>query len=117
MGGVFSFEDRHGSPMIPDLEFGICAIMGILLVIATAPLLIELLLVTLAAIVGRLGSSKPSSRGLVLSPLGRLVILVPSHNEELNIARCVESLATSAGGLGGILLIAPNCTDAPAQAD
>jgi len=103
--------------MITQLEYGICAIMGILLVIATAPLLIELLVVTMAAMIGysKPGSSKPSSRGLALSPLGRLVILVPSHNEELNIARCVESLAASAGSTADILVIAHNCTDATAE--
>jgi cellulose synthase/poly-beta-1,6-N-acetylglucosamine synthase-like glycosyltransferase len=112
MGCVFSNEDRFWSPMIPELEHGVFVIMGSLLVVATAPLLMELLVVTLAAMVG---SSKSGSSGLALPPLGRMVILVPSHNEELTIARCVKSLAASAGGTGDILVIAHNCTDGTAE--
>src|SRR5271168_2434198 len=112
MGCVFSSEDRIWSPMIPELEHGVFVIMGSILVVATAPLLMELLVVTLAAMAG---PSKSAPRGLSLPALGRMVILVPSHNEELTIARCVESLAASAGGSGDILVIAHNCTDGTAE--
>jgi cellulose synthase/poly-beta-1,6-N-acetylglucosamine synthase-like glycosyltransferase len=98
--------------MLAHLEYGICLILGSLLVIVTAPLLVELLVTTLAAIAPR---SKRPLRALGLPPLGRLVILVPSHNEELNIGRCVDSLAASAGGAGDILVIAHNCADGTAD--
>jgi cellulose synthase/poly-beta-1,6-N-acetylglucosamine synthase-like glycosyltransferase len=98
--------------MMADLGSVVCIALGILLVIATAPLLIELLLVTVAAMLGR---RKPSTAGPLLAPLGRLIVVVPSHNEELNIARCVQSLAASAAGAGDILVIAHNCTDRTAK--
>jgi cellulose synthase/poly-beta-1,6-N-acetylglucosamine synthase-like glycosyltransferase len=40
---------------------------------------------------------------------------VPSHNEELNIGRCVGSLSASAGGANDILVIAHNCADNTAE--
>jgi cellulose synthase/poly-beta-1,6-N-acetylglucosamine synthase-like glycosyltransferase len=97
--------------MIPGLAHDVYIVLGSLLVVATAPLLIELLLITLAAMT----PLRKRSSALTLPSLGRLVILVPSHNEELNIARCVESLAASAGGTKDILVIAHNCADSTAE--
>ncbi|MGD0797003.1 MAG: glycosyltransferase family 2 protein [Acidobacteriaceae bacterium] len=98
--------------MIAGLEYGVCVTLGSLLVIATAPLLIELFLTTLAAMTRESGRL---SQTPVLPSLGRLIILVPSHNEELAIGRCVESLAVSAGGTEDILVIAHNCADSTAD--
>jgi cellulose synthase/poly-beta-1,6-N-acetylglucosamine synthase-like glycosyltransferase len=89
-------------------------IAGIPLVLATAPLLVELLTVTLAAM---LPASKPkrTAQSLKLPVLGRLIVLVPSHNEELAIGRCVKSIAVSAGKADDILVIAHNCKDGTAK--
>jgi cellulose synthase/poly-beta-1,6-N-acetylglucosamine synthase-like glycosyltransferase len=97
--------------MISGLAHGVYIVLGALLVVATAPLLIELLLTTLAAMT----PLRRRTSALSLPSLGRVVILIPSHNEELNIGRCVESLAASAVGAGDILVIAHNCTDSTAE--
>jgi cellulose synthase/poly-beta-1,6-N-acetylglucosamine synthase-like glycosyltransferase len=93
--------------MIHDIAYDVYVILGSLLVIATAPLLIELLVITVAAIT----PLSIRTQALSLPELRRLIILVPSHNEELNIGRCVESLAVSAGGTSDIIVIAHNCAD------
>jgi cellulose synthase/poly-beta-1,6-N-acetylglucosamine synthase-like glycosyltransferase len=98
--------------MILDLERSVCLIVGFLLVIATAPLLVELLVVTLAATMPR---PKRTPESIALPGLGRLIIVVPSHNEELKIEQCVKSIAASAGGTGDILVIAHNCVDGTAR--
>jgi cellulose synthase/poly-beta-1,6-N-acetylglucosamine synthase-like glycosyltransferase len=98
--------------VIIHIEYGVYVFLGSLLVAITVPLLIELLVVTLAAMVPQ---RKRESGTLILPALGRLIILVPSHNEELTIGRCVESIAASAGGTDDILVIAHNCTDSTAK--
>jgi cellulose synthase/poly-beta-1,6-N-acetylglucosamine synthase-like glycosyltransferase len=92
-------------------EHGAYFIVGFALAV-TAPLLVELLVVTLAAMMPRHERTQQVS---VLPKLGRLIILVPSHNEEINVGRCVESISASAGGPGDILVIAHNCTDRTAE--
>jgi cellulose synthase/poly-beta-1,6-N-acetylglucosamine synthase-like glycosyltransferase len=59
--------------------------------------------------------SKQRHQALQLPALGRMVVLVPSHNEELSIARCVASIAASAGGTEDILVVAHNCEDGTAE--
>jgi cellulose synthase/poly-beta-1,6-N-acetylglucosamine synthase-like glycosyltransferase len=92
-------------------QYDVYLIVGLPLVLVTAPLLIELFAVTLAASM----PPRRRSRRLQLPALGRLVILVPSHNEELNIGRCVASIAASAGSTDDILVIAHNCEDGTAE--
>lgn len=89
-------------------EHGAYFIVGFALVAVTAPLLVELLVITLAAMMPR---HERTPHTPVLSKLGRLIILVPSHNEEINVGQCVESISASAGGPGDILVIAHNCAD------
>ena len=93
-----------------NFEFDALRVLGFLLVVATAPLLLELLVLTSAAIL-------PARNRLEMEirPLGRLVILVPCHNEELHISRCVESISASAGGIDDVLVIAHNCRDQTAE--
>ncbi len=98
--------------MILHRAYAICLIFGLPLVVVTAPLLAELLVVTLAAMMPR---SRRKTPALGLPSVKRLVILVPSHNEELNIGRCVKSLAASAGSDDYILVIAHNCVDGTAE--
>lgn len=48
-------------------------------------------------------------------PAKRLLIIVPSHNEEVWITRCVESLAEATGSADDVLVIAHNCSDSTAE--
>ncbi len=91
------------------LQHGLVLAAGTLLVLLTAPLLLELLLVTLAATLPPRHPQHPAT----LSPIQRLIVLVPSHNEEGSIRACVQSLATS--GATDILVVAHNCTDRTAE--
>jgi cellulose synthase/poly-beta-1,6-N-acetylglucosamine synthase-like glycosyltransferase len=98
--------------MIAAFEYSVYVILGSLLVVVTAPLLVELLVITLAAMTPR---SKRPFQAPALPTLGRLIVIVPSHNEELNIGRCVESVAASAGSTEDILVVAHNCADGTAE--
>lgn len=84
-----------------------------LLILATLPLLVELLSLTLGAM---LPASDPDEEtyGTVPPPLTKLMVVVPSHNEELSIARCIQSLEAASGSAQNVIVIAHNCTDATA---
>lgn len=87
-------------------------ILGILLAIATLPVVLELALLTPAFFL----PARRSSPCLAGSPPVRLAVVVPAHNEESLIARCVESLRTSAEGTATqIFVIAHNCSDQTAR--
>jgi len=83
----------------------IVAAIGILLIAATLPLLLELLVLSIAAAI-------PAPR-LAPSPenLLKLAVIIPAHNEERLIAQCITSLGTAAQAY----VIAHNCTDATAE--
>ncbi len=87
------------------------SLAGLVAAILSLPGSVELLLLTLA------GLLRPRERQA--SNLGqlRLAIVVPSHNEELNIARCVKSLASAPRGGADltIVVIADNCSDSTAE--
>lgn len=70
--------------------------------------------------------SNPSSRAVLssvsavarsgsLPAVERLMVVVPSHNEELCIARCIASVAAAAGSVKNILVVAHNCVDRTAE--
>jgi cellulose synthase/poly-beta-1,6-N-acetylglucosamine synthase-like glycosyltransferase len=84
-----------------------------LLVLVTLPLLVELLSLTLGSM---LPGSDPDAEidGAIPPPLTRLMVIVPSHNEELSIARCIQSLEAASGSAQNVIVIAHNCTDATA---
>ena len=82
----------------------IAAAVGVLLVAATLPLFLELLILSVA---GALPSRKPAPA--TASSL-RLAVIIPAHNEEKLIAQCIRSLA----GAAQIFVVAHNCTDATA---
>lgn len=44
----------------------------------------------------------------------RLLVLVPAHNEELLIARCLEAIAADRRPIDRVLVVADRCTDATA---
>jgi cellulose synthase/poly-beta-1,6-N-acetylglucosamine synthase-like glycosyltransferase len=103
-------------PLLPASALLLAA--GFLVVLVTLPLLLELLLVTVAVMVLRGRSSVRAS----LPAIRHLAIIVPSHNEELLVAKCVESLRVSAERykeadrpIIDILVIAHNCMDATAS--
>jgi cellulose synthase/poly-beta-1,6-N-acetylglucosamine synthase-like glycosyltransferase len=83
-----------------------------LLLIVTIPLLVELFFLTLGSI---FPARDPYDDHEAPEPLKRLMIIVPSHNEELCIARCVHSLEAASGSAGNVVVIAHNCTDATAE--
>ena len=85
--------------------------LAVVLVAATLPLVLELLTVTLAFFL-----PPRETRGSSPQSVGQLTVVVPAHNEELLIARCVTSLRASANTSTRILVIAHNCTDNTASA-
>jgi GT2 family glycosyltransferase len=88
-----------------------------LLMLATLPLLAELLALTLAAMLPARGWDKDEDDGTVSGahPVKRLMVVVPSHNEELSIARCVASLAAATGSAQDVIVVAHNCSDRTAE--
>ena len=91
------------------------AVAGLLkwtLLLVTLPLLVELFFLTAGALfpVSRLEERQPK-----FAPVTRLMIIVPSHNEELSITRCVQSAAAATGDAGDVLVIAHNCSDTTAE--
>ena len=85
---------------------------GATLVGVTLPLVLELLLVTSANLLpGRQSMAKgeqPEKKDT------DLVIVIPAHNEELLVGRCVASLRSSTGSNVKILVVAHNCADSTA---
>ena len=88
---------------ISTLLFG----LSIALVLATLPLLIELLVLTGAAL---LPSEAANRNGNSASGFS-LAIIVPAHNEEVLIGRCVRSILASRLQFVEVLVVAHNCSD------
>jgi cellulose synthase/poly-beta-1,6-N-acetylglucosamine synthase-like glycosyltransferase len=87
-------------------------LFGAILLLVTLPLVLELLLVTAA-------NWLPSSNGLKTRQRTEddgleLAIIVPAHNEELLVGRCVTSLRAAAGPQDRIVVVAHNSVDATA---
>jgi len=83
----------------------IVAAVGLLLIAATLPLLLELLALSVAASLPLPQSSPSSSHSI------KLAVIIPAHNEERLITQCIASL----GAATQIFVIAHNCSDATAQ--
>jgi cellulose synthase/poly-beta-1,6-N-acetylglucosamine synthase-like glycosyltransferase len=83
---------------------------GAVLVGVTLPLALELLLMTAANLL-------PGRRQSILEEENKekknvkLAIVIPAHNEELLVGRCVASLRSSASPNVEILVLAHNCVD------
>jgi cellulose synthase/poly-beta-1,6-N-acetylglucosamine synthase-like glycosyltransferase len=98
--------------------------VGVLLLLLIFPLVVELAVLTLAAIVYaiRVDVFHATPRILqkpVVSPPPSLIVLIPAHNEAQLIARTVHSLLDAAAADLApvrICVIAHNCTDATAVA-
>ena len=81
--------------------------LAVVLMAVTLPVTVELAVLTAAYF---LPKRKPR-RTLPPADID-LAVIVPAHNEELLIARCVESLRASAAGSGArIFVVAHNCSD------
>lgn len=83
---------------------------GVVLVAATLPLVGELFVLTLAGLWPK-PERKEKEGGSVLPPIS---VVVPAHNEEALIGRCVRSIRASADSSVDVLVVVHNCTDATA---
>jgi len=85
--------------------------VGCILVFVTLPSLFELIVVTTGVL--RKKRELSPKRHAAFS----LAVVVPAHNEEHSIARCVESLLSSAARLSdiSIFVVADNCNDRTAD--
>lgn len=96
--------------------FEIWVIVGAILALVTLPGTLEtlLLIVGLFLPVRRAGRGKGQATG---EPPKRIAVVVPAHNEESGIGRCVQSLLSCewSGGEFQIVVVADNCSDATAQ--
>src|ERR1700677_5183379 len=83
-------------------------VLGAALLIATLPLIVELLVLTVAALLPS-GSAEVNeeSAGALL----QLAVIVPAHNEEAHIGRCVRSIIASQAESVEVLVVAHNCSD------
>ncbi len=91
-------------------------LFGLMLVAATLPLVLELALVTAGSLLPRRKAEGSAAANRPHSDFP-LAVVIPAHNEELLVGRCVRSLHESAAGSTElrILVVAHNCTDATAE--
>src|SRR5579862_5365879 len=89
------------------------ALSGVLLVGLTLPLILELLMVTAANFLSS-RQQFSTETGQSGTDVPKLAIIVPAHNEELLVARCVTSLRASATATTRIFVVAHNCSDTTA---
>jgi GT2 family glycosyltransferase len=92
------------------LESQVLNIIGIVLALAALPLLAELLVLTIASLLPRARAERSDGAAEAFP----LTVVVPAHNEEALIGRCILRLAASAGASVDLVVIAHNCTDATA---
>ncbi|HNJ40456.1 MAG TPA: glycosyltransferase family 2 protein [Acidobacteriota bacterium] len=87
------------------------------MLIVTLPGTIELLLLTVGAIVGKFTTARYPNQETPTTSLLKLGVVIPAHNEAGGIAACVKSvLACQAAGVDlQVVVIADNCTDMTAQ--
>jgi cellulose synthase/poly-beta-1,6-N-acetylglucosamine synthase-like glycosyltransferase len=87
---------------------GLFILLGSCVALLTLPGSIELLLLTVAGLLPRRRARNAAAFGQY-----RLAVVVPAHNEELHIARCVKSLqsANRSSVSVEIVVVADNCTD------
>ncbi|HEY3990185.1 MAG TPA: glycosyltransferase family 2 protein [Acidobacteriaceae bacterium] len=82
---------------------------------ATAPLALELLTLTAGSLLPERGRRRKRIHPVApVTPLG-LMVIVPAHNEQLLLSRCVQSLLADLPLGSSVLVVAHNCTDNTAQ--
>jgi cellulose synthase/poly-beta-1,6-N-acetylglucosamine synthase-like glycosyltransferase len=98
-----------------DMTFSaaLLSLIGLALAVATLPLLVELLVLSVAALLpSRIDHPEPQSEPMPIT------VVIPAHNEEVLIARCVHSVLKTADAATEVLVVAHNCRDATvAQAE
>ena len=94
--------------MIKEIVVGFWSLVTGAVACATLPGSVELLGLSMAALLPR--PMKPERR---VSGLWRVAIVVPAHNEELSIASCIKSLQQAEHGemQVEIFVVADNCSD------
>jgi hypothetical protein len=91
--------------------YEILSLIGIALTAVTLPLLIEILVLSAATLLpSRRGQDSDS--GLGLPPL---TVIIPAHNEEVLVGRCVRSVLGSGNSGVDVAVVAHNCSDATAE--
>ena len=85
-------------------------LLGALVVLATLPLMVELLVLTTASL---LPARRPQNDGADVEAF-RLAVLIPAHNEAGLVGRAVESVRASAGAGTEVVVVAHNCSDSTA---
>jgi cellulose synthase/poly-beta-1,6-N-acetylglucosamine synthase-like glycosyltransferase len=84
--------------------------IGVLFLVATLPLLAELMVLTIAA-----WFPARRKREVLASDDFPLTVVIPAHNEQALIGRCIRSVMASAGSGADVLVVAHNCADATAE--
>jgi cellulose synthase/poly-beta-1,6-N-acetylglucosamine synthase-like glycosyltransferase len=85
-------------------------IIGLFVLAVTAPLIMELALISIGSLMPRRGTRREAN-----NRPPRLAVIVPAHNEEISIGQCVQSLRESAPAEMKIFVVAHNCTDSTAS--
>ena len=95
--------------MFASLLHLVFSLAGMVLLLATLPLFVELLLLSLAA-------AMPSRRAPSAEPAPgfRLTVIIPAHNEQQLIGQCVRSVLAQATPNLAVYVVAHNCGDATA---
>jgi GT2 family glycosyltransferase len=100
--------------MTTELGMTLWIVWGVGLVLLTLPGTIELILVTWGGVWAYF--RRRSLRGEEDPTSLRIAIVIPAHNEELLIQRCIRGLlACDLVEPEGIIVVADNCTDATAE--
>lgn len=107
----FGFADSASVRSLgAPLKFGMGALVWLVALLAAAPML----LVTLQAVMATgFRQRRPATAPRKEFP--RTVVLIPAHNEQDVIARCLASLSADLPANCRLLCVAHNCTDATAD--
>ncbi len=81
---------------------------------ATAPLILELLTLTAGALLPERPRRRRIHPAAPVMPL-RMTVVVPAHDEQLLLRRCIHSLLADLPPDSSVLVVAHNCTDGTAQ--
>lgn len=84
--------------------------VGVLFLVATLPLLTELLVLTVAAWFRAARKDEKTADSVF-----PLTVVIPAHNEHALIGRCIRSVIASGGPETDVLVVAHNCTDGTAE--
>lgn len=85
-------------------------ILAAILFLFTAPLLLEVVVLSAASLLPRRVLNGRAGTGNVAA-LRKVTIIVPAHNEGLLVERCVRSIASQLDPTRSLLVIAHNCAD------